>query len=175
MRPKSFLLAMLFLPYVIWIVSFLLSSLSQDLAKDSRILGVLLGISNLFSLLFGIGIVFWGVPYTVLVIGLLVWSRNKPVESIFKALFFSPLLLAALFVFGFLLWPLLSAILTIQLPTLADWINVVWYAFLAAMLSLVFGYLFVGLGLVLYKVFLYLRIIKSDPDNLDVVTVHTNP
>jgi amino acid transporter len=117
------------------------------------------------GLLYGIGIVFWGIPYTILVIGLLIWSRNKSFNRIYKTLFYSPYLLSALTIIGFLitglLFPMTSAM---RLPLLEDWVNLIWYSFLATILNLIFGYFFVGVCIGSYKIFERLKLIQNEEE-----------
>lgn len=50
-----------------------------------------------------------------------------------------------------------------------DWNSPGKFSFLATVPSLVFGYLFIGLGVVKYKILTYVRILKNEPAGPDEV------
>src|SRR5688572_25355602 len=162
MKPKTFLIAMLFLPYVCWLVALLLST-SRNSLIDYPVLGSILGILIFASVIFMGGIVFWGIPYTLLVIGLLIWSKNKSATKIYIVFFYSPLLLTALTTILFLIIGLGSALISgFQTALAENLFSSIWFSFLAALGIGIFGYFFVGISAGIYKILEYLKIIKNE-------------
>ena len=165
-KPKTFLLTSLLLPYLIWLISFIPFSISHDLTKDYPTLDFLLGLSTFFSLAYTFGVVFWGIPYTTLVIGLLIWSRNKSVKRVYTALFYSPLLMVPVTMAGFLIVFFYSVIMSEpRIPLLLiNVLSFVWFSFTAAIFITVFGYFFVGISAGAYQMLKYLKVIKSEEE-----------
>jgi hypothetical protein len=102
-----------------------------------------------------IGIILWLVPYTVLAVGMWIWSRSKSTATLYKAALLTPILLT---VFMFLETVLIS------LP--ADSVmefaeNAILAIVLMGGFSLVFGYMCVGIALGIFK-FLQTKNIIAD-------------
>ena len=104
------------------------------------------------------GALFWFIPYTVLAIGLLLWSIHKPTDKIYKVSLFSPLLLAMLMVTEAVIFFIPGSE-----STIGDVVfNILFGSLLFGGSSLAFGYLFVGTALGLYKLLQYKNIIKDE-------------
>src|SRR5512142_1670387 len=88
MKAKTFLLVLLFLPYLLWLITVPMTAISSDSVIGKLLVG--------FSFIYVFGILFWGIPYTTFVIGMLFWSRNRSAKQIYSALSQSPLSLALL-------------------------------------------------------------------------------
>lgn len=175
MKPKSFLQLLLLLPYLAWIIAALFSLvliwpliytvgifLIPLFTKVFPFLGWFFGILYGFMLAYVFSIVFWGAPYTLLVIGLFIWSKNKSTKQTYKALLYSPCLLAVFTATGLLIVFLFFRTYSrIQVP-LEDWRNIGFISLLAASLCLIYGYLFVGLGIAGYKSLEFLKMLKSE-------------
>lgn len=157
-KPQSLLRSFLLIPYLAWGISlsfaYLVSGPAGNLYASNAFFDALTGVTTFYS----IGILLWGIPYTILALGLLLWSIKKPVSTIFKAFVFSPFLLSLLMIIEFVLisyWPpqaqffgdskyFLSSMLVAVLP------------------SLLYGYGFVGVGTVLYQVARRLNFIRIE-------------
>ena len=111
-KPKTFLLSLLLLPYLAWVVAavfsliliwpliYTIGILVSFLTEDIPILGKSLGVLYSFILVYVFGIVYWGVPYTLFAIGFFLWSKNKSSKKTYSTLLYSPLLLAFIPVVG---------------------------------------------------------------------------
>jgi hypothetical protein len=102
------------------------------------------------------GVILWFIPYTVLAIGMLIWSRNKPTAALSKLAMLAPILFLALMLIEAVLVSLPAesiAKLTKDLPGQSA---------LLGGFSLLFGYLCVGVAMGLYKFMQSKNLIKQD-------------
>jgi len=188
MKPKTFLLLQLLLPYLIWIMAavfslFLIWPLIYTigipisfLTEGIPILGKFLGALYSFVLAYVFGIVFWGVPYTLFAVGFFFWSKNKSTKKTYSALLYSPLLLAFIPAVGLMILGLFSRIISGKIPPLEDWKNLGLISLLGAALCLIYGYIFVGVGMAGYKLFDYLKLFKSESEiSKDISDLDTIP
>lgn len=147
-KPQNLLRSLLLIPYVAWGISlpfaYLVSAAVENSYTTNTFFDVIAGVVTFYT----IGIFLWGVPYTILAVGLLVWSIHKPAPTIYKLFFFSPFFLSILMVIEIALvsfWPpqalshetvteFLSSILVVVIP------------------SLIFGYSLVVVGAIIYKI-----------------------
>ncbi len=151
MKQKTFFGLALLFPYILWVfctlVVFILSSRELSATWNSVLMP------------FGIytfGIVLWFIPYTLLAIGLWVWSRNKPTQAIFKAGLLAPFFLV-LFMF---VEVIVFSFGTGGVNEIFN--NAVNEALALGVFCLVFGYLCVGVVLGLYKFLLFRNIVKEE-------------
>ena len=163
MKSHTYLRLSLLLPYALWAIMALLASI-QGLSENTSLLGETVEFRNVgfLAALFLVGIFFWFIPYTLLVLGLLLWSRKKEVKAIVRVFALSPIILTALIL-------LEVNVLSILLEDP----GVIWTAFhlrdlmslnlLAVGLTLGIGYFCIALGFGLYKLLQKLHIIK-DPE-----------
>jgi hypothetical protein len=160
MKPQTFLRLSLLVPYLLWGISAgiaaVVSSSKNTLFYTNSILNVLLYIPMLYAF----GIFIWGIPYTLLAVGLGLWSRGKPTQKTIKIFALSPVMLAILIsleIFAFSVnWNDLRAGFS---QNSAD--------FGASILSIgalavVFGYLSIGVVAGIYKVLTLLNVIKNE-------------
>jgi hypothetical protein len=95
-KSQNLLRLLLLTPYVAWGMAVLFSRLVYGPAKNpntpNAILNALAGASTVYA----VGIILWGIPYTLLALGLLIWSRKKSASVIYKVFLFSPVLLSLL-------------------------------------------------------------------------------
>jgi len=140
LKPRTYFRVALLFPYMLWGVCALIVALisSQDTSAAWNI--VLMPIT-----FYVIGIILWLIPYTILAAGIWIWSRNKSTRSMYKLAMVAPLLLFALM--------FLEAML-VSLPaqsvgqTARD---ILAQGLLLGGFSLVFGYLCVGIAMVVYR------------------------
>ena len=155
MKPRTYLGLALLFPYLLWIIcapiAYLLSS--RDLSANWNI--ILAPVAY-----YVLGIVLWIAPYTLLALGLGLWSRGKATRQIAKVFAFSPFMLAIL-------------LALIMLVFLIDWHNIgtvlsnlssdFGMSILAvAGLALIYGYFCIGIIAGIYKILKMLRIIKDE-------------
>lgn len=154
MKPRTYFSLALLFPYILWVIcaliAYMLSGQETSTGWDLLLMPVFF---------YAIGILLWFIPYTLLAIGLWLWSRNKTVKTLYRLALTAPLLL---FVFMLIELALVSlpvdsiTELTGELPGQAA---------LLGGFSLVFGYLCVGVVLGIFK-FLQARklIVEETPE-----------
>jgi hypothetical protein len=157
-KPQTLLRSFLLIPYLAWGVSllfaYLVSGSVGNLSTSNALFDALAGVTSFYA----IGIILWGIPYTILALGLLLWSIKKSTSTIFKVFAFSPFLLSTLMVIEFALisfWPL-------QTQSLGDSKDFLSSMLVAILPSLIYGYGFVGAGSILYKFAKHLNFINIE-------------
>jgi hypothetical protein len=150
MKPQVYFRLALLFPYIFWCICALITFAlpSQEMPDTWNI--ILMPI-----MFYTIGIILWLVPYTILAVGMWIWSRSKSTATLYKAALLTPILLT---VFMFLETVLIS------LP--ADSVmefaeNAILAIVLMGGFSLVFGYMCVGIALGIFK-FLQTKNIIAD-------------
>lgn len=151
MKPQTYFRLALLTPYTLWalcaLVAYLLSGQELSATWETVLMPVFF---------YAIGIILWFIPYTLLAIGMWIWSRKKSVLALFRAALVSPVLLGILMLIEGLLVnlpPSDMAQLARELPGQV--------AFLGG-LSLLFGYLCVGIALGIYKLLKARNIIAEE-------------
>jgi hypothetical protein len=160
MKPQTFLRLSLLTPYLLWGSSVLfalaVSSSKNTTFNTNPIISTLLYIPMLYAF----GIFIWGIPFTLLAVGLGLWSRDKPTQKILKTFAWSPVMLAVLISFEvpvFLLnWNDLGAGFSQNSTDLGVSILAM------GALAIVFGYLSIGVVAGIYKVLTLLNLIKNE-------------
>lgn len=158
-KPQNLLRSLLLIPYIAWGIALLYSSLAYgpDGNAPNAFLNGLAGFASFFT----IAIIGWGIPYTILAVGLFLWSIKKPAPVIYKAFLISPVLLSILTIVEVVyitFSPLQKA------PVLADFKDFLSYTLLAVIPSLILGYVFVGLGIIIYKAMGRLDLLKTEAE-----------
>ncbi len=158
MKQQAFLKLALLFPYALWAVCVLLTILlppQQDPSESWN----LVALPIIFYVL---GIFVWIVPYTILAIGLWLWSRGKAARQIAKVFAFAPIMLAVL-------------IALLLLPLSIDWnqtgigLSNLTLELAAAVVgmagfALAYGYFCIGMIVVIYEILKRLQIIRSDDE-----------
>ena len=165
LKPRTYFRVALLFPYMLWGVCSLIVALlsSQETSAAWNI--VLMPI-----MFYVIGIILWLIPYTILAAGMWFWSRNKSTRTMYKLGMVAPLLLFALM--------FLEAML-VSLPaqgvgqTARD---ILGQGLLLGGFSLVFGYLCVGIAMVVYRYLQarYLIIEAATPSHVNESTTTIN-
>lgn len=139
MKPRTYFRLALMFPYLLWgicaLVLFLLTSL-ESTALDFLLLPFMIYV---------LGIILWLVPYTLLAVGMWLWSRNKSTTALYKLALIAPVLLVALMLIE-------STLMSLPAENLAELaMDSLEQAVTLGAFSLLFGYLCVGVTLGLYK------------------------
>jgi hypothetical protein len=155
MRTKTFLRVSLLIPFLVWgicVLFFLIWSATDSggpTANESTILGVML-----WAILFYVfGIIGWFLPYLLLSLVLLVWSFRARAEVLMKVFALSPLAMSVLIVIvlsvisaGSQDWDMFQA------NPLASAENFFGSPLWFVILTLLWGYICVGVGFGIYKI-----------------------
>jgi len=140
MKPRTYFGLALLFPYILWgicaLIVFLLSS--QEMSEAWNL--VLMPIA-----FYTFGIILWLVPYTLLVAGMWIWSRNKSTAALYKLARLAPILLFPLL----LIEAVLVSLPAESIAELAK--DMLGQAVLLGGFSLVFGYLSVGVAMGVFK------------------------
>jgi len=165
-KAKTFLLVTLLLPYIVWVIAAIYSLIL--IWPLIYTVGLIPGVAQILGAIYGvgfafvIGIVFWGVPYTVFAIIFFFWSKNKPVQKIYSTLLYSPMMLALMSSIGIMILGLAFRLAAGKIPSLEEWKNLGLISLLGAGLCLLYGYFFVGAGVVGYKLLKHLKLVKDN-------------
>jgi len=149
---------LLLIPYFAWGIALLFVYLVSVSAETSytanAFFDAFAGVVSFYT----IGIVLWGIPYTILIVGLLLWSINKPAPIIYKVFVFSPFWLSILTVIEIALISFLPP----QALSLEDLMDFLSYILVAVIPTLIIGYGFVGMGGIIYKAMRHLNLIRTE-------------
>lgn len=167
-KPKTLLLSFLFLPYLFWIIASIFMTLPLNSVLNSIVASI--------SIIYSIGIAFWGIPYTLLLFAFILWSKNKPWKLVYKKASHLPIALSiSFYAIAFLLW-LAFAIVSIfnQQFDIKEFmfgsLNLIWYASIAAVVSFFYGLAIVGLGKIFFLFVDFLGLINHESEFLDEIT-----
>jgi hypothetical protein len=139
-KPQNFFRLALLFPYAFWVLCLLIMKLVSDLTDLPEPWQAVFMPFALFTL----GIFFWFIPYTLLAIGLGIWSGNKPTALLRKAGLLSPILL-------FVLLLLEGMIIMIPMEDMTQFMESLQYGALLGGMGLVYGYFCVGIVFGIYK------------------------
>ena len=146
MNSSTYARLALLLPYLPLIQS-ILYFVFRDISEQDSFL-------QSFNLLWNFLAIFWYVPYTLLVIYLLIWSIRKTSDQIFKRYKFAPVILMFLAA-GLYTILFLAGVVLGEDSELGGILMIFGIAAVAAVpASLILGYAFVGISLLIYKLFL---------------------
>ena len=141
MKPLTYFRLALLFPYLLWCILAVLSSLLTSLEYTSTAWEYML----LPLMIYVLGVIFWVAPYTILAVGMWIWSRKKSTEALRKLALLAPVLLAVLMVIESTLMSLPYESMT-ELVTDILKQGLLWGGF-----SLLFGYLCVAAALGMFK------------------------
>lgn len=152
---------------LIYIIGIPVALLTEGIPSPG-ILSQFLGGLYFFILIYVFGIVFWGIPYTLFVIGFFLWSKNKSIQETYSALQRSPLILALITALGFMVLGLVGRFASGKILSLEDWKNLGLISLLGVALCLIYGYIFVGLGMAGYKLSDFLKLRSESETSHDI-------
>lgn len=151
MKPRTYFSLALLFPYILWVIcaliAFILSGQETSTGWDLLLMPVFF---------YAIGILLWFIPYTLLAVGLWLWSRNKSVTALFRAAMVAPLGMGVLMLLEGLLVNLPASDLAQLGRELPGQVA------LLGGLSLVFGYFCVGVAWGIYKILKARKIITEE-------------
>lgn len=153
-KSSTFARLALLLPYIPLTES-ILYFVFRDISEEDSFL-------QSFNLLWNFLAIFWYVPYTLLVVYLLIWSIRKTTDQIFKRYKFAPVILMFLAA-GLYTILFLAGLILGDDSELGGILMIFGIAAVVAIpASLILGYAFVGLSLLLYKLFLRMGWVEED-------------
>jgi hypothetical protein len=141
MKPRTYFRLALLFPYILWGVCALVFAILSSLRESSGTWNIILMPIAFYT----IGVILWLVPYTMLAAGMWILSRNKSTTALYKLAMLAPLLLFAL---------MFIEVVLISLParSVAELTkDLLGQSALVGGLSLVFGYLCVGVAWGVFK------------------------
>ena len=153
MKPQPFFRLALLFPYFLWIICALvvalLSSLTLETSSNWNVI-----LMPIFFYAFGILI--WVIPYTILAIGMSIWSKGKTTKALYKLALTAPILL-------FILMFVEVVVIYQPAKTMADLTaELPGQAAMLGGLSLFFGYLCVGIALGMFKLLQSKNIVSEE-------------
>ena len=153
MKSTTYARLALFLPYLFLLATYIyLNVLQPDTAAEITL--------NNLSFVWSFSALFWAIPYTILVLCLLIWSRGKSLQKIINAYLLAPF---GLSIITFITYTF--AYVTISLYTGDFRTGLEWFGFLlliTVLANLLVGYLFVGIALLLYILVKRIGFIKAE-------------
>ena len=176
MKTTTYLRLSLLIPFLVWGIGVLffivLSSLEPNAAEGMES-NVILGLVFWTVLFYVFGIIGWLLPYVLLSLALLVWSFRSRVQVLMKAFALSPIAKALLIVIfvnitsiGAGNWDMFSDNPTGNLENFFG--SNLWFV----ILTLIWGYICVGIGYGIYKLLQRLGYIKEEVKVESVPLVH---
>jgi hypothetical protein len=166
MKTKTYLQLALLIPFMVWVICFVIFVIWSKLAPNGSGFNGSEGpvmIVMLPLLFYVFGIIGWLIPYVVLAVILFIWSFSGKAQTLMKGFALSPLIMA---IFVLILVNVLSIGSTdvnqfLANPTsnAADFLGSnAWYG----VLTLVWGYICVGIGYAIYKILQRRGVIKEE-------------
>jgi len=160
MKTQTYIRFSLLIPYLLWAICagivLIINSLPNEVNMDSMSVTSIISYLTFF---YTFGILLWGIPYTILAISLGLWSRTKDTQKIVKVFSLSPFLFAAFLLVETLLlfldWSNIGNGLTSQFSDVSSSVlALTGFAF-------VYGYLCIGIVVLLYKLLKRIALIKE--------------
>lgn len=140
MKPGGYFRFALLIPFILWVISLIVSLIYSAIELEE-----IWNIIFIPIVYYAIGILLWFFPYTVLAIGLWIWSKNRSSLALRNAALTAPSLFFLLILIE-ASWAYLStdsiSEVAKSLPEVATFLIV---------LSLVYGYLCVGIAFGIFK------------------------
>jgi len=160
MKTKKYLQLSLLTPYVYWVLSASIILIWNNFSNNELPENSVANFLAYAVFFYAFGITLWGIPYTVLAIGLWVWSRNKKVQKTVRVFALAPLFLTLLIAVEVL-------ILSYVLEGFTSEGTGLFASFGSAVLglgifSVAYGYLIIGIVAGLYNILKRLNLIDDE-------------
>lgn len=140
MKSQTYFRLALLFPYILWcfcaLIFFLVSSREIPEAWNVALMPISF---------YTFGILVWFIPYTILAVGMWIWSRGKSTSTLYKLALLAPILLSAL---------MFVEVVLVSLPaaSVAEFAkDLPGQSALVGGFSLAFGYLCVGIAMGIFK------------------------
>lgn len=140
MKPRTYFGVALLFPFILWGMCALAVLVLSSRAIPNTWETVLMPVFY-----YAFGIILWFIPYCLLAVGMWIWSKNRAVKALQSLALIAPLIMAVLIVIEAMLVSLLNSNLA---QAAAAWPV---QAAVIGGLTLVFGYLCVGVAFALFK------------------------
>jgi len=157
MKSQTYLRLSLLIPYLLWVISLgIIFVTSQFPESNNVIITIISGVAGFYTL----GVILWGIPYTLLAVGLWVWSRSRDTRKMARGFAYSPILLGLLLMIE-------TFILSINWSDVPNGFSQISPDFTASILtlgglSLLYGYLCIGFAAGLYKLLKKFNVINDE-------------
>jgi hypothetical protein len=166
MKIRTFFIASLFSPYFLWIILKAISTNTTPTSLDNN--SILHFLLEIIYIAYVMGIWGWAVPYTALVIGLIIWSKNKSGQKLQKTSLYTPFLLSFLvaveIIIVFLLLSIFDGAKSFFQGFIVIFLIVPFIHLYAAIVVAPLGYVFVFFNLIILKLLIRFRVIKADEE-----------
>ena len=140
MKPRTYFRLALLFPYLLWCICALIVFILSSMETSTDVNAVLMPV-----FFYTFGILLWFIPYTLLAIGLWIWSKDKATAKLSKTAITAPLLLVFLMLIE-------SVLVSLPFESITDFTETLpGQTVLLAGFSLVVGYLCVGIAMGIYK------------------------
>ena len=154
MKPQTFFRIALLTPYILWGIGLLvmlpLSAMENELSETWNF--ILIPVA-----FYTIGIILWFLPYTILAIGLGIWSGNKSMSALRNTALTAPILF-------FVLMSIEIIIVNLPVTTITEFLRAITEQSLAfGVFSLLYGYLCVGIAFGIFKFLQHKNLIAIEP------------
>ena len=120
-------------------------------------------------IIYAYGIILWGIPYTLVAIGLWIWSLRKQTRNIIKTFAWAPVLLAIPMMIQSLIldYRSYSSYNELARNWQSFWSGFAYSTLVFTGFSLAYGYLCIGITYGIYKLLRKLNIIKNENELTD--------
>jgi hypothetical protein len=169
MKTKTYIHLSFLIPYILWFIFLGVATITSRVSDNASTSTSFNSIINTITTIYVIGIFLWGIPYTVLAVGLWLWSRSRDLQKTTRVLVFSPFFLAILMM-------LQTLAFSLNWSDMANGYSQLSSDFGASILALggfsvLFGYLCIGLAAGLYKILKSLNVISKEDRPISPTTI----
>ena len=159
MKSTTFARLALLLPYLILVESLIYFVFRDINEKDSWI--------QTFNIAWNFLAIFWFLPYTILVIFLLARSKGRSFAEVKRLFMSAPIRLMVISPVTYAIVLIIGTIVNIAFFENA-WRLLLWAVAVSILASLILGYAFLGIALLLHKLLLKIGVVREDSQQLDL-------
>lgn len=156
MKPHTYFRLALLTPFFLWGIALLAGLLLYQFKTPPKFM-VILMIPIMF---YTIGIIMWFLPYMIVAIGLWIWSRNKSVSTLRNAALTTPVVFYILLLLEALVVYVFSANLIESTQEVFE------MSAILGIVSLVYGYLCVGIAFAVFKILQIKKVIVQEVEEV---------
>jgi hypothetical protein len=160
MKTQTYIRSSLLTPYILWVIFLGIAMTASRAVDDASASTSFITIMSTITNFYVIGIILWGIPYTILAFGLWLWSRGRDLQKITRVFALSPFFLAILMM-------LETFIVSFNWSDMANGFSQLSTDFGASFLtfgglSILYGYLCIGFAIGLYKILKSLNVFNRE-------------